>query len=179
MGGQAPHLLPEQVSRLDVQRCGGLVEEEQVGVAGDGQGEVEPLLLPAGELADPATALLEQVGTGQDVVQAQRERVVVAHQVDGFGNGEALGSAAFLEHRADPSTGGLGVGSVSEDSDLPGRRGAQPEQHLDGRRLPGAVGAKDRDNVAGADNQVEGIDGQELPVSLGEAAGSDHGRPCR
>ena len=44
---QAPHLLPEQVSRLDVQCCGRLVEEEQVGVGQQLYGDTDPFALAA------------------------------------------------------------------------------------------------------------------------------------
>ena len=42
---------------LDVHADGGLVEEEHVGIATDGQGEVEALALTSGQRGDRASAL--------------------------------------------------------------------------------------------------------------------------
>jgi hypothetical protein len=175
LGGQPADLLPEQVPGCDIEGGRGLVEEQQIRVTGDGEREVEPLLLAAGELTDPVVALLQQVGAAQDVLDAERVGVVVADQVDGLGNGEGLGGVALLEHRPDPGPAGLGVGVGAEDPDAALGRRAQAEQHLDGRRLAGAVGAEDGDDVALPDGQVEVVDGDEISIALGQPGGVDNG----
>ena len=56
--------------------------------------------------------------------------------------------------------------------DAPGRLG-QAEQHQDGRRLAGAVGPEQAEHLAGPDREVERLDGGEVAVLLGQAAGDD------
>ena len=51
--GLLPHRGPERAPGLDVQAGGGLVEHDQVGVGDQRHGEPDPLLLAAGEAADP------------------------------------------------------------------------------------------------------------------------------
>ena len=55
-----------------------------------------------------------------------------------------------------------------------GRLG-QPEQHQDGRRLAGAVLPEQPEDLAGLDLEVEMVDGDQVAVGLGEAAGPDRG----
>ena len=54
--GELAHRLPERAPRLHIHRGGRLVEEEQVGVGDDGDGEAGALQLAAGELRDALAA---------------------------------------------------------------------------------------------------------------------------
>ena len=52
--GEGADLLPEGAAGFDVEADGGLVEEDEVGVAAEGEGEEDALLLAAAELAEEA-----------------------------------------------------------------------------------------------------------------------------
>ena len=62
--------LPDLEARLRVEAGGGLVEEEQLGVADEGAGERQPLLLAAGELLDAGVALLFELHDADGVFDA-------------------------------------------------------------------------------------------------------------
>ena len=66
------------------------------------------------------------------------------------------------------------AGRVEADDadDAPGRLG-EPEQHQHGRRLAGAVGPEQPEDLAGADRQVERVDRGEVAVLLGQPPGDD------
>ena len=53
----------------------------------------------------------------------------------------------------------------------PARRvtSVKPEQHQDGRRLAGAVGPEQAEDLAGADAEIDAVDGERRAVALGQA----------
>src|SRR5690606_29819765 len=50
-------------------------------------------------------------------------------------------------------------------------RPAKALHHLDRRRLAGAVGADDADDLPGVDFEADAVDGEDVAVALGKAAG--------
>src|SRR5205823_13092053 len=92
-------LLPQPATRLDVEPRGRLVEDEQLGIAADGQGEEDALLLPAGELAVEAVAQAAEAGGVEDVVERHRLRVVAGEELDVLADEQGLGDARDLQHR--------------------------------------------------------------------------------
>ena len=50
----------------------------------------------------------------------------------------------------------------------------EPDDHADGRRLAGAVGAEKAEHVAAAHGEVEVVDGQRVAEALGQAVGGEH-----
>ena len=81
-GGEGADLLPEAAAGFDVEADGGLVEEDEVGVAAEGEGEEDALLLAAAELAEHAVFDAFELGDADDVGEGQRVRVVAAEEVD-------------------------------------------------------------------------------------------------
>ncbi len=72
---QRAHRLPGGAARLRVEAGGGLVEEDQLGVADERQREVQPPQLPAGELAAAHVGLLLQAGQREHLLDVARVRV--------------------------------------------------------------------------------------------------------
>ena len=64
-GAKGGDLLPELQPALRIEAGGRLVEEQQLGVADQGAGDRQALLLAAGELADARVALLLQGERGE------------------------------------------------------------------------------------------------------------------
>ena len=50
-----------------------------------------------------------------------------------------------------------------------------PEEGLEQRALPGAVGTDDTDDLTGFDRQVEAVEGGDAPEALGQARASSSG----
>ena len=101
-GGEVPHDLPRLPSGGRVEAGRRFVEEEQVRVAGEGDGDVEAALLAARELQDPGVALLAQADETDDLADRAGVWVVAGVHPDRLGDGEVAVDAGRLEHDTDP-----------------------------------------------------------------------------
>src|SRR5690606_11839596 len=166
-GGLGGALEPGEDLRFDlgVDGAGGVVEDEQAGVAGEGAGEGDPLALAAGE----AGAALAEFG-----VQAVLE---VADELVGPGGGQSLPDAGVVDALAvERDVGADGV--VEDEGNLLDQRGGGGEggggefaqvDAVEPDRAPGGVdepggqvgqgrlaragGADERDGLAGFDGE--------------------------
>ena len=179
--------VPEVAAGLRVEPGRRLVEEDDAGVVDQGQGDREALLLPARKLVDQAGALLLEPDHRQQVVDP---RLGGGHVVEPGEELQQLGGRQVVEERrrlkldADDPADRVAAGHGVEpgDADRAGVGGAQALDHLQGRRLSGAVGAEDAEDLPLGDEQVDAGDGGEAAVALDEAAGLDDrvaGRGCR
>jgi hypothetical protein len=101
-----------------------LVEEDELGAPDEAEADVEPALLPAGELADALVVLLGETHELHHLVGRSRRRVVAREEIERLTYGVLGLHAAVLEHDADPS---------------PPRPRSPPRvlaEHLDGARIP-------------------------------------------
>jgi hypothetical protein len=74
----------------------------------------------------------------------------------------------------------LGLQRVARDVDaahacLAGRGSDEVEEEIDGRALPGPVGAQQAVDLTRRDREVEGVERHHLAVALGEGAGGQAG----
>ena len=69
-GAQVLDDRPAPSARLGIEPRGRLVEEDELGVAGERQGEVEPASLPAGELTNDGVALGGELDDRQQLLRA-------------------------------------------------------------------------------------------------------------
>ena len=169
--GELAHRRPEGVAPLDVHRDRRLVEHQQVGVADQRAGEAHALGLAAGELLGALRRGALQPGQLQHLVDAQRPRVERGHHRHQLAHGEVAQQAAGLQHRAD-AAGRDRVGRrAAEERHRPGVGLGEPEQHVDGGGLAGAVGAEQRDRLARRDRDVDAAHRADGPV--GRAEGLD------
>ena len=74
-GGELLDDIPGLVPGGRVEPGGGLVEEQQVGIASQGDGHVEPALLATGELIHPIIALVGQPDDLDDLVHRPGMRI--------------------------------------------------------------------------------------------------------
>src|SRR5829696_8181003 len=142
--------LAQPADAFGVEAVGGLVQDEDVGIAEERGGEPEPLTHPEREAADPSAGGARQADVGEDLVDA------VIREPGGGGEdaqvvpGPAAGvEARRLEHGADV-TDRLIEGSIGAtvDGGRAGGRGDEAEQQAQGRRLAGAVGSEEPDDPA-------------------------------
>src|SRR5579875_327892 len=163
---------------LGIQAVGRLVEDQQLRVAEQGVGDPQPLAHAERVLADAlARRGLVEPDELQHLVHA---RVGNAEQLRGAGEGLPAAAAA------------VGGGGVDQDAHVPARVGdlgeRPPEQrrasrgrvreaaeHLQGRRLPGAVRSEEAGHGAGRAGEGHVLDGRTGAVALGEGLGFDHG----
>jgi hypothetical protein len=105
-----------------------------------------------------------------------RQAIQRGDQVEILPAGERLEDGAGLRHVADDllHLDGLTDDVEAEDLRRARRRRQHARQHLDGGRLPGAVGSEESDELPGRDLEIETADRLDLAVSFREPAESDH-----
>ena len=126
-GGEGADLGPHAAAGFDVEADGGLVQEEEVGVAGEGKGEEDSLLLAAGELAEHAGLDAFECRGSDDVGVGHGVGVVAAEDVYVLADAEHLGGPANLEHDAGAEAGGGEARVGGEDADA--AAGGRAEAH--------------------------------------------------
>ena len=173
--------LPRLAASRRVEAGGGLVEEEQLGVADERHCDVETALLAAGELAGAIVRLALEPDEGDRLVDVARGGVVAGVELERLAHGEERLDAALLEDDPDalPPSAVSVLRVDAQDADLARAPLAIALEDLDRGRLPGAVGPEEREDLAGGDRQVDAADGLVRAVRLAQAADLDrvHGRP--
>ncbi len=109
-----------------------------------------------GAAASSSASPRSRISRVGEPVDAAVERDVLAH-------GQVVVQREALAHVADAAPHVLGLGQHVEagDARLPRGRGEQPDQHLDRRRLPRAVGAEEAEHLAGANVERDRVHGGE------------------
>jgi hypothetical protein len=102
------------------------------------------------------------------------EPVQPAEEVQELDHPQPLRQGEVTGREADVSGGLAAVAgqAVLHDLDPAGVGGHHAEQHQQGGGLAGAVGAEERDALAGRDREVEAVDGADPLVLLHQAAGA-------
>jgi hypothetical protein len=160
----------QPLDALGVEAVGRLVQDEDLGVAEQGGGQLQALAHPEGELADPASG---HVGQAHQV-----ERLAHPGHGDagpqGHGLQVVLGAAGGVEaggfeHRADVVDGvvQLHVPAAAERG-RPVGDGHQAEEHAKGGGLARAVGPEEARDPARRHLEAEVIDSPEGPELLAE-----------
>jgi hypothetical protein len=169
--------VPGGPPRRRVEARGGLVEEEQLGVADDSQRNVGSPALATGERADAGVALVAEAGELDGLVDSQRRRVEAGEQGDGLAHGQVGVELGFLEHQADalpPTPGGL-AGVDAQYVDLTCGSCAVALEDLDRGRLPRAVGTEEAEDLAGTDIEADAPHRVSPTVGLAQIADRDRG----
>ena len=146
---------------VDVQRCEGLVEQQQVGARGERAGERDPLLLAAGELRRPPVGERGHVD-GVEQLPGPGRRGAAGHPLgtrperDVGQRGQVREQQGLLGEQPDPTPvrGHVhaGVGErPAADPDVPGVGPQQAGEHVEQRRLARPVGAEDGQHVTRVD----------------------------
>ena len=163
--------VPQVAAGLRVERRGRLVEEDHLGVVDERGSDREPLRLAAGQVLDPGVGLVLQPHPRQPLVRGlPADAVQRGEGVDLLARGQPLEERRRLELDADPrqQRGVARPDRLAQHRDRARVGPAQPLDGLEGRRLPGAVGAEDPDELALADLEADAVDGPQVAVGHGE-----------
>ncbi len=182
LGGELPDELQELPGALGVEAERRLVHDDQPGLLQQHVGHAEPLPHAPGVGPHPGVGGLAEshppeqpVDLGRrlppgDAVELRRVEqvlpaghlVVEAHVVGQVAgqplDGDGIPHRVVAQH-PDPAFGGLG----------------QAQEHQDGGRLAGPVGAEQPEDLTGPHLQVQAVHRGEVPVALHQAAGFDDG----
>ena len=153
-----------------VERARRLVEQQQPRLADERLGEPEPLLhalrhrpdAPPGDVGEPDQ--LEQLARARRRRRRAREPLVELQQLVG---GAPVGEAEQLGEVAERALGGRRSRPARRrPSPRPPGRAHEPAGDLDERRLAGAVGSEQADELALADLEVDAAQRVHRPVGL-------------
>ena len=166
------------VDRHRVQAGEGLVEDEQVGAADEGGGELDALLVAQGEPLDLVVAAPGDAealgplptgpagGGGVDAVEPGEVGQLLADPHPGV-------QAALLGHVADAAAD-PGVDRCA----VPGHRarvgGERAHDDAHGGGLAGAVGPHEADQLVVVQGEGQGVEGLKAPEALGQASDHQH-----
>ena len=152
------------------ERRGGLVQDQQAGVLGEGLGDLDELLAGDAELADWLVEVDVQADPVQGCLGDAAHLLAVDHaeplggaaQRDVLGDAELRHQVQLLVDGGDAvALGGLDVGELdglAVDEDAAGVRLVDAGHHLDQRGLAGAVLAEEHLDLAGADLHGDVVD---------------------
>jgi len=167
--GLGAHRLPESAAGQRVHAGRWLVEDQEVRVAGQRQGQAHALTLATGELGEGTLGQLREVRTLQELVSGDRVGVHRGHQVDRVADLVVAGHRAALEHCPhEGAAHGLARAHVV-DTDLALRGGGQAQDEVQERALARTVDAEERHDLAGVESQThaaQGVDGAERLVNV-------------
>src|SRR5258705_9292859 len=92
-----------------------------------------------------------------------------------FSHGDVRPDLRLLQHDSDslPEVRAGALRVVAEHADLTGVAAAVALEDLDGRRLPGAVGAEQAEHLALLDLEIDAANCLEISVRLAQAANGD------
>ena len=137
-----------------------LVEEGHLGPPDQGQGQREPLLLAAREVAPGRAGHAPQPDQVEQLLRRDGRRVVAGEELQHPARAEHGVHAATLEHDPDPPAerGVVVLGTEPEHAHQAGGRAPVALERLDGRGLAGPVGPEDDEHLACRRAEVEVVD---------------------
>src|SRR3984885_4087457 len=169
---QAADDLPGSASGRGVKPRGRFVEEDQLGVADQRQRHVESPPLSARERGGALVGLLGEVDERERFAHWTGRVVVAGVQLEALARGESRLGLGLLEDEPDALTPTRRrvprVGAEYLDGALAGL--AKAFEDLDGRRLAGAVGTEEGEDLAAAHLEVDPANRLLVSVALAQAA---------
>jgi hypothetical protein len=185
MGGEKDCLaeLPEPGNDLPggaaggrVETSGRLVQEDELWVADEGQGEIEPTPLATGEPGAERACLLGETDQGDGLVDIPRRAIEPGVQGQTLPDGQAgLGLRILQDHAhpVPPRTARRGR-VVPQDRNLSLAALPEPFEDLNRRGLPCAVRAEEGEDLSPSHLEIDARDRLVTAVALNQAAHADH-----
>jgi hypothetical protein len=171
---RADHV-PRRAPRRRVEPGCRLVEEDQLGVADEREGEVQAAQLAAAQRPRVGARLLGEPGELEHLVHVARGGVEARPVRDRLAHGDVPVHAGALQHDAHPHAQLVRalLRVVAEHRDDPARAGAIALEDLHRRRLARAVRAEEAEDLARRDLEVDAAYGVMVAVALVQVADED------
>ena len=164
-----------------IEADGGLVEDEHLGIAEESLGEADALPLSLGEIADHAVEELRAARLDGDALDLALA-LLAGNTLDGSDEtqigprGHVGVDGRIFRQVADPL---LHLDGILEDVEpahlrLAARRRQDSGEDAHGRRLAGAVGAEETEDLARLHLEADVVDRLQLPVALHQVLDFNH-----
>ena len=178
---KAADRVPGPSASLRVEAGRGLVEEDELRVADEGEPEVETTQLPARECPHARSGALLEADELDHLADVPRARVVAGEEVERLAHRERRVHGGGLEHDSDarPKRCAAGFGIDAEDARLAAVAAPVALEDLDRRRLPGAVRAEEGEHLTCLDAEVEAVEHLPRAVRLPEVDDLDRRQRSR
>ena len=174
--GLGAHRLPESAARQRIHAGRWLVEDQEIRIAGQSQGQAHALTLATGELVEGTLGELREVRALQELVGGNRVSVHRSDQVDRVADLPVARHRPGLKHRAHQRAAhGLArAHAVAADVSL--RGGGQAEDDVQEGALARTVDAEERHDFAGHEGQVYAAQGVDVAERLMDVRRLEGGR---
>ena len=172
-GRDRAHRRPEFTPTLDVEGRRRLIEQKEVGVGHEGDGEANSLALPAGQSVGTAIGEGRCAAELQRLTHGQRARVDRGDHGDQFADAQVLDQRAGLQHAADEACGDRRCRRAAEERDPACVGPGESQHHVDRRRLAGPVRTEEREELALGDLETHVVDRRQRSVPFGHMLDDD------
>src|SRR6185437_13357023 len=188
LGLETADHIQKLIGRLRIEPRGRLVEDRDIGALHHHLGKAQPLPHAAREGRDLAVGDRIELHALQGRIDALARRVAIEpRQLGGIGQvlprSEIVIKADRVRQIADAALHLQGLAHRVEAADIDGAliRLGEAQQHEDGGRLAGAVGAQQAENLAALDREIDAVDRGDAAVEFlqppGRYDGVGHAAP--
>ncbi len=158
----------ELMPDLGIQPGRRLIQDDEIGIPHEGQGEGEPLFLPAGEPFVELLALWVQTDQGEEFVDRPRMRIEGGKQMEQLLHPDLVRKRRNLELAADEfaDLAGRRLRIDAENADLTPVPVLDTEQDLDERGFAGTVWSQKAENLTRPDSERGFLKGRVVSVGF-------------
>jgi hypothetical protein len=164
--------IPKLAAGLRVQAGGGLIEKKKIGIADERASERETLFLAARKISDARILFFFELHEFDGFGGARPFLKKAAEQAERFEDGQLFRELGILQLNAEPLTKlpGIGIPMETKQFDVAGIGSSQAFANLDGCCFARPVWPEKAEALAGADFEVEAIDGDHVLIRLAKTA---------
>ena len=151
---------------------GWLVEEQQLRLPDDAEGDIEATTLTPGEAGDAVGRLVLQPDRGNDLVDLPRVVIEGGCAAQRFARSEQIQAGGGLQHDTDPVAPGPPgpLGIDAEDADLATVPLAEALEDLHRGCLARTIGSEQGEDLARGDVEVDAVHSRPCAVGLAEVS---------
>ena len=158
--------VPKLAAALRIEPGGWFVEKKHSRRSDQRRRHRQTLPLPAGKFPDPRIRFLIELKRFQNFVRRSRLAIEAGKKRDRFAHRQFFSKPCFLQRDADffAQLASIRFPRLPENRDFAGSWFEQAFENLDGRRLPGAVGAEQAKTFSRLNFQIQPAHGFDFAV---------------